>query len=1090
MKRLVRPAVLLVAIGATSLGARRPIAGSPRAADTVDLVIAATTDVHGRVRGWDYASDRANPAQSLAAAATIVDSLRTAAPGRVVLVDAGDMLQGNPLDLVEARHAATAPASDVHGVIAAMNAMRYDAAAIGNHEFNFGLPLLDRAAAQASFPLLAANAARLDGGTAIRSYTIVERAGVRVALVGATTPGALVWDRDHLRGRIDLRDPVVELRRAVGDARKAGADVVLVMLHSGLDEPTSYDTAATGVGSENVAARVAREVRGIDAIVFGHSHKQVADTVIGGTFLMQPRNYATSVGVLHMRLTRDGNAPWRVVDRRGALVAAAGHAESPAVLAATKPANARTLAYSRQAIAATPVRWSGDSVRVADMPITDFVLETMRRAAGADLAANAAFTTEASLGPGRVTRAEVMRLYPYENTLRAVRVSGRDVRAFLEQSARYYRTYSPGDATPLVDPAVPGYNFDLLAGADYTLDVSRPVGQRVTRLTVRGRPVADADSFTLALNNYRQTGGGGFTMLASAPVVYDRGESIGELLVAEARKRGTLRPADYFVRNWELVPHAAAARAYAEMKAADAPAAAVAVRKDGAPPRRVAQRDVKPRRLRILATNDIHGALEPRPDAQGVMRGGIGPLAVAITRARAECAADCVSILLDGGDEFQGTPASNLAYGRPIVEAFRTLDLSASALGNHEFDWSVDTLRARIRQAPYAILGANVRYKDGRSVPWLRTDTIVVRGGLHIGVIGLATVETPTTTRAVNVQTLRFDALAPVADARARALRQRGADAIIIVAHSGAFCDARPGAVLPDTAAPNGCHGEIVDLARALTEKVDAIVSGHTHSAVNTVVNGVPIVQARSSGRALGVIDLALGDAAMPPRIEVRDVLADSSAHPPAAVDTIIRRALAAVAPLVGRRIAEIAEDMPRESDEQYALGNLLADAQRWAGKGDVAIMNNGGIRADLRRGTATYGSLFEIQPFGNTLYKMTVRGRDLRAYVEKLVGTARPRMHVSGLTVSFDPRRTLGSRILDAKLADGRPIVDDQLYTIVLNDFLATGGDGVDLGARAASVTPLNIVDLDAFIGYLGTMSGPVRAPTEVRFRASEGQP
>jgi 2',3'-cyclic-nucleotide 2'-phosphodiesterase (5'-nucleotidase family) len=494
----------------------------------------------------------------------------------------------------------------------------------------------------------------------------------------------------------------------------------------------------------------------------------------------------------------------------------------------------------------------------------------------------------------------------------------------------------------------------------------------------------------------------------------------------------------------------------------------------------------RPTRLRILATNDIHGALEPRPDPQGVVRGGVGPLAAEIERARRECTRhpgdgrdDCVSILLDGGDEFQGTPASNLAYGRPIVEVFRRLDLAASALGNHEFDWTVDTLRARIRQAPYAILGANVQFTDGRPVPWLRADTIVQRGGVRIGVVGLATTETPSTTRASNVKGLRFDSLAPVIDAHARSLRQRGAEVVIVVAHSGAFCD-RPA---PGESTPT-CRGEIVDVAKALTEKVDAIVSGHTHSLVNTVMNGIPIVQARSSGRALGIIDLPLGGGA--PTIQVREVVADSAGPAPAAVDSVVRRAVAAVASRVNRRVAEIADDMPRESDEQYALGNLLADAQRWAGKGDVAIMNNGGIRADLRRGVATYGSLFEIQPFGNTLYKITVRGRDLRDYFEKLVSGPRVRMHVSGVTVTYDPRRAAGSRLVSLATPDGRPLDDDRLYAMILNDFLVTGGDGVDLARRAAAVTPLNIVDLDALVGYLGTLPQPVRAPDEERFRAA----
>ena len=348
---------------------------------------------------------------------------------------------------------------------------------------------------------------------------------------------------------------------------------------------------------------------------------------------------------------------------------------------------------------------------------------------------------------------------------------------------------------------------------------------------------------------------------------------------------------------------------------------------------------------------------------------------------------------------------------------------------------------------------------------------------------------------------LRFDSLAPVVDAHARSLRRRGADVVIVIAHSGAFCDQRPStaertggsvAGIPpaaDTVVPNGCRGEIVDMARALTEKVDAIVSGHTHSLVNTVVNGIPIVQALSSARALGVVDLPL-DGSARPTIQVRDVIADSAGPVPVAVDSVVRRALAAVASRVARPIAEIADDMPRESDEQYALGNLLADAQRWAGKGDVAIMNNGGIRADLRRGTATYGSLFEIQPFGNTLFKITVRGRDLRAYFEKLVSRTPVRTHVSGVLLTFDPRQPAGSRLTSVTTSDGHLLDDDRLYTMILNDFLVTGGDGVDLARRATAVTPLNIVDLDALIGFVRQLPQPVHAPNEERIRATGSAP
>ncbi|CAN5294612.1 5'-nucleotidase C-terminal domain-containing protein [soil metagenome] len=1032
-----------------------PASSAPTPTASYDLVIAATTDVHGRVRGWNYETSREDLSRGLSRAATVVDSVRAAAPGRVILLDAGDLLQGNSLTYVAAR---VSPSGTPHPVIAAMNAMHYDAAAVGNHEFNYGVPFLERAIAQASFPFLAANAYRPNGEHAFPAWAIVTRGGVKVGIVGATTPGSMVWDRDNLKDRLLIRDIVPAVRQAVSEVRAAGADVVLVSMHSGLDGASSYDTVTAGVASENVAARVAREVGGIDLIVYGHSHQEVGDTLINGVLLMQPKNWATSVAVAHLGLVRaDGH--WSVAGKQSRVIQSASHPEQQNVLAATAAAHAATRKWVAEPLGRTEVAWRADSARVVDTPLIDFILDVERKATGADLASTAAFSLDASLDSGSITAARMQALYPYDNTLRAIRISGAQLRAYLEQSARYYLTSTDGSVR--VDPTFPGFNFDIIAGADYTLDVSRPAGQRVTRLAVKGRPVTPTDSFTLALNNYRQTGGGGYAMLATAPLVYDRQQEIRQLLVDEVRRRGTIAPADYFVRNWRIEPATAVASLYGQLRRDNREDAHASGAASSPRPTRVATR------LRIIATNDFHGALEPRPDASGRLRGGAAYLATALRNAKAGCIAPaCESIQLDGGDEFQGTPASNLAFGRPVVAMFNELGLAASALGNHEFDWGQDTLRARMRDAHYGIFGANVRYADGRDVPWIRDDTLIVRGALKIGVIGLATVATPTTTRASNVSDLRFLAPAPIVDSLARRLRARGADYVIVIGHVGAFCD-RDGAT--------NCNGEVVELAKALHEPIDAIVSGHTHSLVNAVVNGIPIVQARSSGTAYGTIDLGPQGATH----HVNDVLPDSLTADPG-IARIVTAAVANVATLVERPVATIATDLTRTGN-QYALGNLIADAMRVVGKGDVGVMNNGGIRANLRAGQATYGSLFEIQPFGNILYRVTVTGKSLRGYLASLVARS-PNVHVSGVTITYDSTKTGAARFLTAQLTGGGEIRDDARYKIILNDFLVTGGDGLAVTTGALRTEILTIADLDALVEYLKSLPQPVRAPAELR--------
>jgi 2',3'-cyclic-nucleotide 2'-phosphodiesterase (5'-nucleotidase family) len=551
MRFSVRVALVLLpfatAVAAASAGTRTR--------RELTLLVAATTDVHGHIAGWDYFANRPDTARGLARAATIVDSLRAAAAGRVVLVDAGDFLQGTPLTYVAARRSHFA----IHPVIAAMNVMHYDAAVVGNHEFNYGLPFLYASAKGAHFPLLAANANPAAGPAPFPGRMIVERAGVRIALIGATTPGSNAWDRDYLSGRLAIGAIAPAVRAQVDSARREHADVIVVVVHTGLNEPSTYDTIATRVPSENVAAEIARVVPGIDLIVYGHSHKQMPDTSISGVLLMQPKNWAASVGVAELRLENE-HGEWRVMGKRSLLVPAAGHAESPDVTNAIAAGHGAARDYVAMVIGRTDARWSADSGRVVDTPLADLILEVERRTAHSDLASTAVFDVGARIDSGPVTVGEIARLYPYENTLSAVRITGAQLRAYLEYSARYYGTY--GTSEPPVHTDVPGYNFDVVSGADYTIDLSRPAGSRITSLSVRGRPVSDTDTFTLALNSYRRSGGGGYAMLKDAPEVYAGTAEIRDLLIAEVERRKQISPRDYFQRNWSIVPASAMHAAY------------------------------------------------------------------------------------------------------------------------------------------------------------------------------------------------------------------------------------------------------------------------------------------------------------------------------------------------------------------------------------------------------------------------------------------------------------------------------------------------------------------------------------------------
>lgn len=1049
------------------LGAAAPTMASAQSSK-VDLVIATTTDVHGRLRAWDYYAGAPDSAHSLAAAATIVDSVRAAHPGRVVLVEAGDILQGNPLTYVAAR---VSP-PPVHPVIASMNVMRYDAAVLGNHEFNYGVPLLRRAMAQASFPFLAANVQNANGSNFAVPWTMVTRAGIKVAIVGGTTPGSMVWDRDNLgQAGVTVSDIVPAVKTSVAAARRAKADVVVVLLHSGLAEPATYDTLATGLPSENVSARIPKEIPGVDVVVFGHSHREVVDTTIGGALVMQARNWAGSVGLGTLSMEKV-KGKWTVASRRGERVLVTKHKESPAVLAASARTHETTRTWVQGTVGQTSVAWRADSARVADVPLMDLVAEVMRRETKADLAAVSAFSLDASLPAGGITRAMISRLYPYDNTLRAVRITGAQLRAYLEYSARYYRTLTPSGDAPsngIVDQAVAGYNFDIIAGADYVLDLRQPIGQRVTRLQYRGRDVVPTDSFTLAVNNYRQSGGGGYAMLANAPVVYQRDTEIRQLIIDEIERTKTIEPARYFTANWSIEPTAARELILREQlrgRRAEAGGRSSASTVVGTPGQRM---------LRVIAMSDFHAQLKPRFDGANPMGGAVA-LSAALRKAQGECVAPaCESVIIDAGDLFTGTPASDWDSGRPTVGVVNRFDIAAGALGNHEFDFSQDTLKVRMRELRHAVLGANVRGPDGKLPSWIRADTIVQRGNVRIGIVGAAGTHTSSSAARRKIAGLTFIDPLPVYQERAKALRAAGAQMIIFVVHDGGRCDRDR---------PTVCEGDGIALGKRVAalgaERPDVYVMGHAHVNLTFDFDGMPAVEPTSSGRGIVVVDLPIGGGAA--RAEIRPVRGEAVEGAEASVDSIVNVATARSEAKEKQLVATIASDMRRRGN-QYPLGNLIADAARTMGAGDVGMINNGGIRIDVRAGPLMFGGVHLISPFGNVLTRMRVRGRDLKPMMERTFEKSVPNAHVSGLLIEYDSTRAQGDRIVRLTTANGAAIEPDRIYAVVMNDFMIDDLYS-DLQKTAVSTEYLPLRDSDALAEYLRRQPQPVQPDTTVRIR------
>jgi 5'-nucleotidase len=468
--------------------------------------------------------------------------------------------------------------------------------------------------------------------------------------------------------------------------------------------------------------------------------------------------------------------------------------------------------------------------------------------------------------------------------------------------------------------------------------------------------------------------------------------------------------------------------------------------------------------ISIVGTNDLHGHLEALPLFGGYLAN--------LRRARARDGGGVV--LVDGGDMWSGTLASNLNEGAAVVRAYGALGYDAATLGNHEFDFGPPgpaptprdpgddprgALKARAAEARFPLLDGNLEDAATRAPPpWpnVRPTTMLEVAGVKVGIIGVTTIDTPRSNFPANFVGLRVVPLAPAVWGAAVELRRRGAKVVVVAAHAGGNC--RDNTVPEDLASCEG-NSEIFQLARDLpTGAVDVIVAGHTHAAIAHRVAGVAIIESFDNGRAFGRVDLdvdptlgrVLGVHIQPPRLvlgpenNVWPSYEDAPVAPDRSVAAAIGPALAAARAASERRLG-VSLDAPitRAYRTESSLGNLFADLMRAARPGaDVAITNGGSLRADLPAGPLTYGVIYEAMPFDNRFATLTITGFELAQIVAHNLERNNGILSVSGFRARA--RCTAGALDVTLTRADGRPITPGERLALVTSDYLATGGDGL----------------------------------------------
>ncbi len=562
----------------------------------VRLTVLGTTDLHGNVYNWDYFKNKefdntAHEDIGIAKVATLIEAMRAERKGEPILtLDAGDTIQGTPLSYYYAR---VEPITEgaVHPMAKAMNLVGYDAAALGNHEFNYGLDLLRTFEGQLDFPLLGANA--VDPATGlpafppylIKRYRVGSGRTLTVGVLGLTNPGIAIWDKANVEGKMEFPGLVQQARKFVPELRRKGCDLVIISAHSGADTSSSYGDALPF--PENAASLVAANVPGIDAILVGHAHKEIDQRFVRNVhtgkqvLLCEPYYWGMRLAVMDFVVreayTKQGKLKWELVGSGSQLLKSNTVDAHPAVAAAVQEQHDTVVDYVNSPVGNSTTALSAARAVVEDVPIIDFVNYVQADAVKAGLTGAAAslpvlsiaapFNRAASFPSGQVTVRDVAGLYIYDNTLLGVQVSGADVKAYLEYSARYFKQITgtgpftmdqvTNAVTATAPNGTPDYNYDAVAGLDapltYDIDISQPVGSRIVGLSYAGTAVKDADQFAMAVNNYRQSGGGGFPAVSTATVVYNRQNEIRQLLIDWVTAHGTIDPTTFASVDWRLV---------------------------------------------------------------------------------------------------------------------------------------------------------------------------------------------------------------------------------------------------------------------------------------------------------------------------------------------------------------------------------------------------------------------------------------------------------------------------------------------------------------------------------------------------------
>lgn len=507
------------------------------------LTIIATSDTHANVWGWSYEDGKESTSGSLAQVSSYVKSLRDAGEN-VILVDNGDTIQGT----IMSDDLANKNPDDPHPVIAAMNYMGYDAMGLGNHEFNWGVASMKKILGQAEFPVLCSNIRDGKGELVAKdgAWTVVEKAGIKVAIIAADTPHIQKWDGgkdgiDELQ-IVSLTEGVEAAMKEIGDS----ADVVMVIAHAG---PTSEY-------SEADAANSILSIEGVDLLQCGHSHSTYINND-GPIPVGEVKNGAGEVLKYTVTLDKDKKITAATVETVS--VKDQTPDEGLRAVEAVKTAHEKAVEYvSGNVLGHASAKFQPENEiagipqgKLEDTAVMDLINTVQLKYAQADVSAAALFKDTSDLPEGELNYGNIFDIYKFDNTLYRVNITGEQLKQYMEWSASHYNTWTEGDINISFDKSVPGYRYDMFAGVDYEIDLSKPAGERIVNVMYKGEPLKDDEQLKLAVNNYRFSSAVKEMVGGDEAKEWESSQSIRDMLVEYLAENDPLVPA--VDNNWKIV---------------------------------------------------------------------------------------------------------------------------------------------------------------------------------------------------------------------------------------------------------------------------------------------------------------------------------------------------------------------------------------------------------------------------------------------------------------------------------------------------------------------------------------------------------